>query len=237
MAAVLPIAFATVRRCSAKSNRPTRTEKGDAEAQCPLRRVNQDALASRFAASYRWNRGYGPGTEKVLKRLRRGQPWTTANKSVYPQGSFGNGAAMRAPVLAMYFTADEATLLKSAAEPAVVTHGHPTGVDGCCLIALATRLVLNDAGSSELISKLIACSQTPEITHRLAIYIALRHRDDSFASMMQFTIDCGSDVDTIGAMAGALWGAASGDKNLPTVAIEDREQIVQLATYLFEQVS
>jgi O-acetyl-ADP-ribose deacetylase (regulator of RNase III) len=65
--------------------------------------VSPDALASRFASSYRWSRGYGPGTAKVLNQIRRGKSWQTASKSVYPEGSYGNGAAMRAPVLGLYF--------------------------------------------------------------------------------------------------------------------------------------
>jgi poly(ADP-ribose) glycohydrolase ARH3 len=45
-------------------------------------RVDQDDLARRFAKSYRWSRGYGPGAAKVLRRIRRGQPWQEANSSV-----------------------------------------------------------------------------------------------------------------------------------------------------------
>ena len=64
--------------------------------------VSPEALASRFAASYRWSRGYGPGTAQVLKRIRRGEAWESASRAIYPEGSFGNGAAMRSPVLALF---------------------------------------------------------------------------------------------------------------------------------------
>src|SRR5262245_60917608 len=40
--------------------------------------VDSEAIARRFAASYRWSRGYGPGVARVLKRIRRGEPWETA---------------------------------------------------------------------------------------------------------------------------------------------------------------
>jgi poly(ADP-ribose) glycohydrolase ARH3 len=62
-------------------------------------KVNQDDLAQRFAESYRWSRGYGPGAAKVFKKIRRGTPWQTASRSVYGEGSFGNGGAMRAPTV------------------------------------------------------------------------------------------------------------------------------------------
>ncbi|EKD81589.1 MAG: hypothetical protein ACD_39C01736G0001, partial [uncultured bacterium] len=66
--------------------------------------LKQDDLALRFARSYRWSRGYGPSTARLLKYIRRGDDWRTAARKIYPDGSFGNGAAMRAPVLALFFT-------------------------------------------------------------------------------------------------------------------------------------
>ncbi len=35
----------------------------------------RDDIAQRFACSYSWSRGYGPGAAKVLRRIRRGMPW------------------------------------------------------------------------------------------------------------------------------------------------------------------
>lgn len=49
-----------------------------------------EALAKRFASSYRWSRGYGPGAAKVLKRIRCGEPWERAARAVYAEGSYGN---------------------------------------------------------------------------------------------------------------------------------------------------
>ena len=65
--------------------------------------IIQDKLAEEFTNSYRWSRGYGPGAGKILKRIKKGMPWHKANVSVYKDGSFGNGAAMRAPVLALCY--------------------------------------------------------------------------------------------------------------------------------------
>jgi ADP-ribosylglycohydrolase len=39
-----------------------------------------------------------------------------------------------------------------------------------------------------------------------AVYIAARFLADSFESMISFVASCGGDVDTIGAMAGGIWG-------------------------------
>ena len=58
--------------------------------------VEPDALARTWAHGASWTRGYGPGARAVLARIRAGEDWRTANRSAFPEGSFGNGAAMRA---------------------------------------------------------------------------------------------------------------------------------------------
>lgn len=107
--------------------------------------LDQDALARRFARSYQWRRGYGPGAAKVLRRIRAGQPWQQANRSAHPQGSWGNGAAMRAPVLALWPFATPQALAQAARQSAEVTHAHPQGMAGAVLLALATRALMADA--------------------------------------------------------------------------------------------
>ena len=88
-------------------------------------------------------RGYGPGAGKLLKRIRRGQSWESARRSVYPDGSFGNGGAMRAPAVGLFFATDnEEKLVKAAYETAAVTDAHPLGLEGAVLIALATGACL-----------------------------------------------------------------------------------------------
>ena len=90
--------------------------------------VNADDLAQRFAHSYRWSRGYGPAAAKLLKRIARGTAWHEANRSVYREGSFGNGGAMRAPVVGLAYAARPAALPTAAQDCARVTHAHPLGL-------------------------------------------------------------------------------------------------------------
>ena len=68
-----------------------------------------------------------------------------------------------------------------------------------------------------------------------ALYIALRHVNTSFEAMMEFIISCRGDVDTIGAMAGALWGILNGSERLPQVRLEAREMLVDVATRMFQR--
>jgi poly(ADP-ribose) glycohydrolase ARH3 len=231
--------------------------------------VRPEALAKRFASSYRWSRGYGPGAARVLKRIRRGEPWETASRAVYAEGSYGNGAAMRAPVLALFFAGDHDALIAAARSSARVTHAHALGVEGAVLIALAAHASLERRPAAELLEYVRTECSTPEISERLktvaswietgdtpaprevarklgngiaaptscptALYIALRHSKTSFEAMMEFIVACRGDVDTIGAMAGALWGIVNGADRLPKVRLEARELLVDTATRLFER--
>src|SRR3954454_20936035 len=60
-------------------------------------RVDQDALAKRFAARYAAQplRGYGAGAHRLLTAIHLGGDWRSAARAVFRGGSFGNGSAMR----------------------------------------------------------------------------------------------------------------------------------------------
>jgi poly(ADP-ribose) glycohydrolase ARH3 len=70
-----------------------------------------------------------------------------------------------------------------------------------------------------------------------AIYLGLRFLRKPFLDLQAFVANCGGDVDTIGAMSGALWGAANGLSMLPESSLElleDRERFQQVANRLHE---
>lgn len=103
-------------------------------------RIDQDALAGRFAARYRaqpW-RGYGGGAHRLLEQIGNGLPWRAAAEPVFPGGSYGNGSAMRIAPLAAYFAEDGyAAVAEQARLSAEVTHTHPEGVAGGIAAAVA----------------------------------------------------------------------------------------------------
>ena len=233
--------------------------------------VDPDDLAGRFAAGYRWSRGYGPGTGRVLRRIRRGADWREASRSVFPDGSFGNGGAMRAPVVGLFYARRPDELPAAVRESAVVTHAHPLGIEGAVLIATATASALASTDPAEILAAggahlehadfrrrlevaraWLASGAAPspeEVRKRLgngiaaaescvtALYAAARFLGEPFLDLQAFVARCGGDVDTIGAMASAIWGAANGAAALPPAPLgklEARERLVAVARALHE---
>ena len=220
--------------------------------------VDPDDLARRFARSYRFSRGYGPSAAKLLKRIRRGADWRSANRSVFRDGSYGNGGAMRAPVIGLFHADRPSEIPNAAAESARVTHAHELAVEGAVLIATATERALrandpatvltestptatHDAFTARLIiaREWVESSATPEaneVRTRLgngiaavescvtALYIAMRFLREPYLDLLAFVASCRGDVDTIAAMAGAIWGASNGASALPEEPLSRLEQ-------------
>ncbi len=226
-------------------------------------RVDQDDLARRFARSYRWSRGYGPGAAKLLRRIRRGQDWQAANRSVFPDGSLGNGGAMRAPAMGLYLaSAGDQEISAAARASAEITHAHPQGCEGAVLIALATAYACRDVPSGDIFVRLCETAQHADFLSKLqrartwlqadqsvsprrvaaelgngvtavdscitAVFVALRFREQPFDDLLAFVIALRGDVDTIAAMAGAIWGAARGLAALPPARLARLEQCDRL---------
>ncbi len=229
------------------------------ESLLACKKVEQNDLARRFAHSYRWSRGYGPGSGKLLKRIRQGERWQIANRTVYPNGSFGNGGAMRAAPIGLFYGAErERRLVRAVRDATIVTHAHPVGQDGAVVIALATALVCLDYPMREILKRLRLHIQTVELQSRLAVAerllradhlvlpkqvaselgngirakdscvtalsIGLALREAPFSHLLAYIREVGGDTDTIGAMAGAIWGAACGYRQLPEDLLKHLEQ-------------
>ena len=230
--------------------------------------INQEHLATTFAKNYRWSRGYGPSAAWLLKKIKSGARWQDVNRAKFKDGSFGNGAAMRAPILAMCFPEDEARLAENAVKSSEITHAHPLAIEGAKLIAFVTRAALHDwnteailqalptwCSSNEYQTKAAFCIESIQASDNVeakvlktklgngiaasqscvtAIYFALKYRNRSDAMFDQI-YKLGGDTDTIGAMAGAIWGAFNGCNALDkrkTQSIEGSSRIIELSRQL-----
>lgn len=214
--------------------------------------LDEDDLAQRFAASYRWSRGYGPGAAATLRAIRRGVPWRRARHVRYPEGSFGNGGAMRAPALALRPWRDEEELLGAAARSAEITHAHPEAVEAARLVALASWRLASGTPAREAQSGLSEVLTLPGMRAAwgaalrrvregplergvlpagmrardsvpTAVALGLARGDRSFRDLVAEVRRLGGDVDTVGAIAGALFGAQRGASALPADLLRNLE--------------
>lgn len=120
----------------------------DAEMACSifavldrLGHIDQDALAASFAEHHDFDRGYGPGVNRMLRLVREGGAWRELAVDMFNgQGSWGNGGAMRVAPLGAWFADDPAEAARQAALSAEVTHAHPDGVAGAIAVAVAAAL-------------------------------------------------------------------------------------------------
>ena len=113
--------------------------------------IKPDDLARRFAQSYHWSRGYGPGAARLLKKIAKGADWRQANRLIFPTGSYGNGAAMRAPLIGLFYFSKPDLLNKAATDSAMITHAHPLGLEGAVIVAKATAAAVQGSDGLELI--------------------------------------------------------------------------------------
>jgi poly(ADP-ribose) glycohydrolase ARH3 len=211
------------------------------------RGLNPNHLAQTWAENADWKRGYASGARKLLARIRDGADWRVANRSVFPDGSFGNGAAMRAAPLGLFFHKNQAELVRETEIASSITHAHPLGIEGGVLIARATAMALS--GPLDLDSLREGCREREyrdrlkaakvqmdrkDVKRRLgnsveahrssvtAVYLAAHF--DEFVPMMKLIVSLGGDTDTIGAMAGGIFGARYGTSALPKDALEKLEE-------------
>lgn len=106
--------------------------------------------AARIAALFAEERivGRGRATEAAALRLARGIAWDEAGT---PAPNAGNGSAMRAAPIGLFFAQDPDALVRAAHDQGRITHADPRCSAGAIAIAGATALALDadrvDAGS------------------------------------------------------------------------------------------
>ncbi|MGE5187268.1 MAG: ADP-ribosylglycohydrolase family protein [Acidobacteriota bacterium] len=118
--------------------------------------IDPDALAEAFAR--RWSedpdRGYGQGAYNLLTRVSRGASWRREAQRLFDgQGSYGNGAAMRAAPIGAYFANDLDRVRAEALRSAEPTHAHPDGAAGAVAVAIAAALAAAGVARDKLLAQ------------------------------------------------------------------------------------
>jgi ADP-ribosylglycohydrolase len=173
--------------------------------------VNQQDLAQRFAARYAHEpaRGYGPGTQQLLSELRAGASWQAASYGQFSsQGSYGNGAAMRASVLGAWFAENLNDVAEQARLSAQVTHSHREGTAGAIAVAIAAAFACVEDGltGQDFITAVADC--TPDSEVRTGLLHAAAMNTDTPIEQVVDALGNGSRVTAHDTVPLALWCAA-----------------------------
>ena len=116
---------------------------GLAESLIDSEGFDGEDLAWRFIRNFDITRGYGAGTVRSLLLIRKGCEWNEAGTITYPEGSYGNGAAMRIAPVGLLYSCDIANLREMCRNTSLITHAHPLGIGGAQLQAYSVAVALN----------------------------------------------------------------------------------------------
>ncbi len=164
-----------------------------------------DDMAMRFAENYNPLRGYGSGTAAIMNMIKSGMHWKEANKKVFKDGSFGNGAAMRAAPLGLFFSRSTGQLRATVEEASSITHHHSLGKEGAVLLAYAVSLlvrqeVVND--KNRMIDALLGFTTSDKYSAKLQIMKELMKED---ARREQVVLRLGNTVLALESVPAALY--------------------------------
>jgi poly(ADP-ribose) glycohydrolase ARH3 len=201
-------------------------------------RIVPSELMQTFVSNYSPWRGYGRGTRVLMDAFRTDCDYEHFVQHLFPGGSFGNGAAMRAAPVGLRFWRDHDLVWEQAKQSALPTHRHELGIEAAQLIALTTAVAVTETmiTPESIADVLIPRATTTVFTKQLhALRRITAESDlaqfgngiaahesvvtaigcfslypDDFQEAISAAIWQGGDTDTIAAMTGALVGARLG---------------------------
>lgn len=96
------------------------------------------SLLERFSKAYEPWRHYASGTRMILESFPSARDrWTELATAMFPQGSYGNGSAMRVAPVGLFLHNDSRAICEVARVSSSVTHSHFLAIQGAALQATA----------------------------------------------------------------------------------------------------
>jgi poly(ADP-ribose) glycohydrolase ARH3 len=235
---------------------------GVAESLIEHKGFNGADMARRFIQNYDAKRGYGPGTQEALRRIRDGESWEKASEKLFGgKGSYGNGAAMRVAPIGLLYYDDADTLRELAYKSSSITHAHELGKEGAALQAFSIALAVRGQ-KEDMVSELQEFARSEVYKKKIGkIAVLLQKKStkkgiiaelgngeaafnsvptalysflrfDTFEASVIYAVGLGGDTDTIGAMTGAICGAYYGEGAIPNQWVEKLEEGAKGRSYI-----
>jgi poly(ADP-ribose) glycohydrolase ARH3 len=99
-------------------------------------------LLQTLSSRYEPARGFGRGMKLAIRAFQDGTEWREVARAAWPEGSQGNGGAVRVGAVALRRWNAVEDLIRAAALATRVTHSHPEAMDSACMHARLVALVL-----------------------------------------------------------------------------------------------
>jgi len=169
--------------------------------------VDPKHVSGKYAEFYEGWRGYGVAAHRVMQALKHGADYRGTGRLQFPEGSFGNGGAMRiAPVGLAYRHADPDALHRAVEDALLCTHVHPEAIDGAFVqakaVASAATTASADFDPQRLLRELHEASRTAIVQAKLeALSRGLRGDDSDLFVIAKV----GNGIRASEAVAAALW--------------------------------
>lgn len=194
--------------------------------------IDEGHLLATLAAGHEPARGYGKGARAAFAAHQAGAPWTEAGRTLWPEGSMGNGAAVRVAPVGVWGR-HEAEVAALGRRSALCTHLHEDASSAAAVVAVAVHRSLRDApldgieahaspALAEAITEARGLAGAPlgRAARRLGCgVLAIESvpaalwavgEGGTFAEIVARAVRMGGDTDSIGAIAGAIAGARVG---------------------------
>lgn len=180
-----------------------------AEHLCDHPTVHPPGLVRTFLDHFEDWRGYAMGMHGIVAAWRRGVSPDEAATSVFADGSFGNGAAMRVAPVGVVWTCESGDLVPAARRQAALTHAHPVGMDAAVVQAFAVAAAAAaGAFTAQLLAEVASVAATEEVRGALAPAVRLAASGIPSEGPAEAAAQIGTDVAAHRSVAAALWVAA-----------------------------
>jgi poly(ADP-ribose) glycohydrolase ARH3 len=183
-----------------------------------------EALSRRYEPA----RGFGRGMKLALRAFENGTPWQDVARAGWPEGSRGNGGAVRVGAVALRRWASTPDLERAATMATRVTHAHPEAVDAALrqahLVAMAVFeparfacLIAANAGAAIA----GACGTSTFARESVpAAHAAFFRSHTTFQHAVTTAASLGGDVDSICCIVECLAGALHGLSGIPATWLQ-----------------
>lgn len=237
-----------------------------AESIAERGRLDPADIAGRFSMWYRHRpRGVGAHTAAVMEKITGGEDWEQASLEVQAANpaSAGNGSLMRCAPVALLDHAMTPVLIEDSRLSSRITHPHAECQWSCALVNLIIAELLAGAEPRRAVDNALAtCAHRGDVAFQVLVRVKRASQFDAsslsptgyvldtlecsiwaflryeaFEDSVVAAVNLGGDADTIGAVTGALAGAAYGLHSIPErwlIHLSHRERLQQLSRALIE---